>query len=235
MIYLVPALIYSLFVFKSFASSMVLPFILSQIELKPHQAISLNLISAIAIYSVHFQIGSLSFEQAGMYMLAYFTTSSCIYALNILIGRKFAMVLSFIPFGLVLGRGSGMLSSLATVMLVYHLNVDEVFLRKLIPLLALLGTYFSSVAVDVLMDSDPPRVVVDEVVGVLIALVFFPFNFKSMLIAWGIFTLLDVLKPFPINLAQSIRGEVGVMLDDALAGFIAGLVWISTDCLLQLV
>ncbi len=81
---------------------------------------------------------------------------------------------------------------------------------------------------------DSKMIVIDEVVGIMITcmpMVFLadryevPLAFdgwKQPLIAFILFRFFDILKPWPISLAdQKIKGGLGVMLDDVLAGIAA--------------
>lgn len=69
---------------------------------------------------------------------------------------------------------------------------------------------------------DPGLVVVDEVVGQWIVLIFTPLNPFLYLLGFALFRLFDITKPWPVNWADSrIGGGTGVMLDDVLAGLYA--------------
>ena len=80
---------------------------------------------------------------------------------------------------------------------------------------------------------DPPEVVVDEVAGQALALALLhavlaedaggPVRLVLVLLAFGLFRLLDVAKPGPIDRLQSLPGGWGVMADDLLAGLVAGI------------
>jgi phosphatidylglycerophosphatase A len=77
--------------------------------------------------------------------------------------------------------------------------------------------------------SDPPQVVIDEVLGVWLALACCPAMVTvaspgtTVIVAVLMFRVLDIAKPFPIAAAERLPGAVGVMADDALAGVLAGL------------
>lgn len=73
-------------------------------------------------------------------------------------------------------------------------------------------------------------IVFDEIVAMLALLALVPGGWLSWLLAFGLFRLFDILKPWPIRwLDAKVQGGFGVMLDDALAGVFAGgafwLVW----------
>ncbi|MGI6639474.1 MAG: phosphatidylglycerophosphatase A [Desulfobulbus sp.] len=72
---------------------------------------------------------------------------------------------------------------------------------------------------------DPGLVVIDEVVGQLLALTAAPAHPLVALAAFILFRFFDILKPFPIRwLDQHIHGGLGIMLDDLVAGLYALLV-----------
>ncbi len=68
---------------------------------------------------------------------------------------------------------------------------------------------------------DPQVVVIDEVVGVWIALWWIPQNWLFYLLALAFFRVFDIWKPFPVKWAEQFNGGVGIMLDDVIAGFYA--------------
>lgn len=74
---------------------------------------------------------------------------------------------------------------------------------------------------------DPKQIVVDEVAGQWLLLsVLFP-TWQSYLVGFFLFRAFDVAKPWPISLADAkIKGGVGVMFDDMLAGLYPILVFI---------
>jgi phosphatidylglycerophosphatase A len=70
---------------------------------------------------------------------------------------------------------------------------------------------------------DPSRIVIDEVVGMWIAMLFIPLNFISILASFIFFRLFDIFKPLFIRKAENIKGGWGVMLDDVVAGVYANI------------
>ena len=69
---------------------------------------------------------------------------------------------------------------------------------------------------------DPSRVVVDEMVGVWIALLAAPSGHTwYALAAFLLFRFFDILKPFGVCHMEKMGGGVGVMMDDVLAGMYA--------------
>jgi len=105
-------------------------------------------------------------------------------------------------------------------------------------MLALLVTLIGFYAVrKVLRDTpnqDPGWIVVDEAAGMLIALAGLSLGASiwGVLIAFGLFRILDILKPWPISWADQQKGAFGVMLDDIVAGALAALALILARPLL---
>ncbi len=72
---------------------------------------------------------------------------------------------------------------------------------------------------------DASEIVADEVAGMWLALAFLPPTWWLVLLAFGLFRLLDILKPGPIGwLDREVKGGLGVMLDDLLAGAVVAIV-----------
>jgi len=73
--------------------------------------------------------------------------------------------------------------------------------------------------------SDPGEVVIDEVAGQWIPLLIAGTSPLLYLLAFVLFRLFDILKPWPISwLDKNIKGATGVMMDDIVAGLFALLV-----------
>jgi len=72
---------------------------------------------------------------------------------------------------------------------------------------------------------DHPAIVFDEVVGFLIAMALAPADARWLAAGFVLFRLFDIWKPWPIRwIDRRVRGGLGIMLDDALAGIYALLV-----------
>lgn len=76
---------------------------------------------------------------------------------------------------------------------------------------------------------DPKEVVIDEIVGYIIAMTWLPATWQSFFAAFVLFRFFDILKPFPISyIDRKIPGGLGTVLDDVSAGLV-------TNILLQVV
>ena len=66
---------------------------------------------------------------------------------------------------------------------------------------------------------DPGAIVIDEIMGMLVALVGSPNKPLVWLLAFFVFRLFDIWKPFPIRwIDRRVQGGAGIVLDDVLAG-----------------
>jgi len=69
---------------------------------------------------------------------------------------------------------------------------------------------------------DDPAIVIDEFAGLWLALAGAPAEPLVALIGFALFRLFDIVKPWPVSVAdQRVPGALGVMLDDLLAGALA--------------
>lgn len=70
---------------------------------------------------------------------------------------------------------------------------------------------------------DPRQTVIDEMVGMWIAVLGLPLDWKYWLAAFFLFRFFDIFKPLGIRRLEKIGGGWGVMLDDVLAGVYSNL------------
>ena len=72
---------------------------------------------------------------------------------------------------------------------------------------------------------DSPVIVIDEVVGQCTALLLVPADLALYAIGFVLFRSFDVVKPWPIGpIDRHVRGGLGVMLDDVVAGGVSAIV-----------
>lgn len=71
---------------------------------------------------------------------------------------------------------------------------------------------------------DPSKVVIDEFIGIWIAMIFIEFNWINLLLAFGLFRFFDIAKPLGVRKMEALKGGVGVMMDDVLAGVYSNIV-----------
>ena len=114
------------------------------------------------------------------------------------------------------------------------------FLASII--LFFIGTYFTSIYIKDLAEKDPKEVVIDEVVGQMLTIIFcsfsviltysttLPLKFDAFyiyilflfILPFVLFRIFDICKPWPINwLDANIKGALGIMIDDVAAALFA--------------
>ena len=107
----------------------------------------------------------------------------------------------------------------------------------LVPLFALGGEFFYMGATGLMVvvaifiahsyenlfevEHDPKEVVIDEVVGYLVAMTWLPLTWQSFLGAFVVFRFFDAVKPYPISVIdKKIDGGLGIVADDLAAGIV---------------
>jgi len=84
------------------------------------------------------------------------------------------------------------------------------------------GVWICQQSADWLKQNDPSAVVWDEIIGYLITMIAAPAGWQWIVLGFVLFRFFDILKPWPINLAdKAIHGGLGIMIDDVIAGIFA--------------
>ncbi|MFQ6674992.1 MAG: phosphatidylglycerophosphatase A [Fidelibacterota bacterium] len=84
--------------------------------------------------------------------------------------------------------------------------------------LFLLGVIAAAIVSHETGDDDPQKVVIDEWVGMWIALAAVPRSWPIVGAAFLLFRVFDILKVFPGRQLEKMKGGWGIMLDDVIAG-----------------
>ncbi|MEM9921020.1 MAG: phosphatidylglycerophosphatase A [Bacteroidota bacterium] len=83
-----------------------------------------------------------------------------------------------------------------------------------------LGIYASGVLEEE-WGKDPGKIVIDEVVGMWISMLWIPFTVKYLFIGFLLFRIFDIWKPWHVARAEHLPGGWGIMMDDVVAGLYA--------------
>ena len=140
------------------------------------------------------------------------------YRFSEIIGTMF--YIGKIPFA------SGTWGSLVALLLWYLIKpkiIDPLFL------LITGGLFFIGIAVSEIItrelnNHDPKEIIIDEWVGMWIALYLVPHSLFWGLVSFFLFRFFDIFKPGPVQIMDDIHSPIGVMLDDVVAGILALLV-----------
>jgi phosphatidylglycerophosphatase A len=92
-------------------------------------------------------------------------------------------------------------------------------------LFSVLGVYICGHAAKALHTHDHPGIVWDEISGFAITMLGAPLTWYWLLTGFALFRFFDIVKPWPIREADhSLKGGLGIMLDDVIAGIFAGVI-----------
>ena len=87
-----------------------------------------------------------------------------------------------------------------------------------------LSSWISEKAQNAWGRKDHPRIVIDEILGFLVTMLWVPTTVLLSVLGFFLVRFFDIVKPPPIRLAEKVRGGFGVVLDDVLAGIYANIV-----------
>jgi len=119
----------------------------------------------------------------------------------------------------------GTFGTLAAVPLAWFLPQSLLAYTVIVVLAFVLGVWLCEHCTRDLGLHDHGSIVWDEWVGFFIALYALPRQWWIVLLAFLLFRLFDVLKPWPIGfIDKQVGGGFGIMIDDVLAGVMAALV-----------
>ncbi len=87
-------------------------------------------------------------------------------------------------------------------------------------LIIIIGALWSSHRSQCILGTvDPREIVIDEVAGFLLSIIFIPFTMRNLIAGFFLFRFFDILKPPPIKLIEKkVKGGCGIVLDDLVAG-----------------
>jgi phosphatidylglycerophosphatase A len=113
---------------------------------------------------------------------------------------------------------SGTVGSLVTLIALWLIPFTTLALLVTLAIVTLVGIWAGSRVERAIDAKDPGIIVIDEVAGMLVSVLFLPRTIPVLVTAFLLFRLFDIWKPFPARQLQEMHGGVGVMLDDLIAG-----------------
>ncbi|SNR77898.1 phosphatidylglycerophosphatase A family protein [Desulfurobacterium atlanticum] len=118
----------------------------------------------------------------------------------------------------------GTWGSIFAAVLIYFFWPDNLLFQGVIVLLtfvlSVLSSHFYSLNLGV---KDPDSVVIDEIIGMQIAMLGIKPSLSAVLFALVIFRIIDIMKPPPIKMFEKLPGGFGITVDDMVAGLYTNL------------
>jgi len=117
----------------------------------------------------------------------------------------------------------GTWGSLVALLVWYFIkpNITDPFFLLINGIIFFVGIVVSEILIEAWDNSDPKAVVIDEWVGMWIALIFVPRSIVWGTVAFFLFRLFDIWKPGPVKMMDNLHSAIGVMMDDVIAGIFA--------------
>ncbi len=131
---------------------------------------------------------------------------------------NFAKVLATVGGIGLIPKGGGTLVAAGYCLLWLLLPGLSLLFQVLLLIFVLIAGVWSATIVEKNWGKDSNHVVIDELAGMIIALLAIPVGLKSMLVALVLFRFFDILKPLGIRQLEKLPGGWGVMADDVLSG-----------------
>lgn len=123
------------------------------------------------------------------------------------------------------GTAGAAVGCLGLWLYIYFIGIENYWYFQIgFLLITILTTILGAIAtreVEKEWGEDPSKVVIDEIIGVWISLLFLPLTWQNILLGFILFRFFDITKPFGIRRLEAIKNGWGVMLDDVLAGIYA--------------
>jgi len=122
-----------------------------------------------------------------------------------------------------IGKGAGTVAAIACCICWYlaWAGSSQLYIPLGVTLIVTALGVWSGNKVEAIWGKDHQRVVIDEVAGMCISLLFLPVTYTYVIAALILFRFFDIFKPLYIRRAEKLPGGWGVMLDDIMAGIYA--------------
>lgn len=139
--------------------------------------------------------------------------------MHLLIGTSFGIGFSPIAPGTI----GSLVGCTIGILLMRFTELHDLLLAILILIFFFLGIK-SSRYLEHAWGKDPSKVVIDEIVGMWIAMFLIPTGWTYTTAAFMLFRIFDIYKPLFIRRMENLNGGLGIMMDDVLAGVYANVI-----------
>lgn len=138
-------------------------------------------------------------------------------------GRLYRMIASVFYIGY-LPVAPGTLGSLAALVLYYFICHNALIMGAVILIVTMLGFMTAGAVEKMFEEKDPGEIVIDEFSGMLISLYRIPPAMGYVVAGFLLFRFFDIVKPKPIQNLERLKGGLGIMSDDIVAGVYANMI-----------
>lgn len=117
----------------------------------------------------------------------------------------------YIPFA------SGTFGSLAALLIYYIPGFEKLYVILPTTVIIFLYGIYTGTNFEKVYGKDPAECTIDEMVGMWISLILLPKTILISIVAFLIWRTLDIIKPYPARSLESLRGGIGIMIDDVVS------------------
>jgi phosphatidylglycerophosphatase A len=117
----------------------------------------------------------------------------------------------------------GTLGSMAGLILYYFIYRNTMLMTAITAAVIILGFMTAGKVEKMFEEKDPGEIVIDELGGMLITMYRIPFSMGYVVTGFLLFRFFDIVKPRPIKNLERLKGSVGIMSDDLVAGAYANI------------
>jgi len=114
-------------------------------------------------------------------------------------------------------------SIIGCIIYLFIVKNNLIFLLFIITLL-IIGFPTSELAEHFSGKKDPKEIIIDDLSGMCISLLFIPQQLKYVFIGFVIFRMLDAFKIPPADYLEDFKGSIGIMGDDIIAGIYTNII-----------
>lgn len=121
-------------------------------------------------------------------------------------------------------KGGGSIAAVFTVLCWYFFMNDDFIVQTFATVIVFFVGVWVSNNLEKHWGKDSNKIVIDEVLGMMVALLFLPISVEVVVIGFILFRFFDITKVLGIRKTEQLHKGWGVMVDDLLAGIFSNLI-----------
>jgi len=119
----------------------------------------------------------------------------------------------------------GTIATILAALIYWYLLPTNIFIYSIVLLFSIfIALIVSTSAEKRFNNKDDKKIVIDEIVGFWVSLIFLPKTLFVLLIGFILFRIFDVFKLPLIKSTQKLAGGIGIVTDDFLAGLLTNII-----------